>query len=139
MKSLHDPSHDKSEGTSFWQDLASDPTKTRDQSFFEITGEVGDVVFLHPLMLHSAAKNLLRRIRVITNPPVALKEPFCFQREDEREYSLVEVKTLRELGMRGGIGEWRVRGERKVWVPGRVGRMEEMRRREVERLAGREG
>jgi hypothetical protein len=40
-------------------------------------------------MLHSASKNLLRIPRVITNPPVSLKEPFCFDREDPKDYSLV--------------------------------------------------
>ena len=66
--------------------------------FVEMTGEVGDVVLLHPLMLHSASKNFLREARVIINPPVALHEPFNFNREDVDQYSLVELKTLRALG-----------------------------------------
>ena len=50
-------------------------------------------------MLHSASKNHLRALRIITNPAVALKEPFNFNRENPEEYSLVERKTLRELGV----------------------------------------
>ena len=46
--------------------------------FVEVTGEVGDVVLLHPLMHHSVSKNHLRIPRIITNPPVALKESFKF-------------------------------------------------------------
>lgn len=35
-----------------------------DESFHEMTGKKGDVVLMHPLMLHSASKNGLRSIRV---------------------------------------------------------------------------
>ena len=68
-------------------------------TFAEMTGEVGDVVLLHPLMLHSAAKNYLREARVITNPPVSLRTPFDFDRADPNDFSLVERKTLRALGV----------------------------------------
>ncbi|KAF8832623.1 hypothetical protein HHX47_DHR1001565 [Lentinula edodes] len=68
--------------------------------FVEMVGQVGDVVLLHPLMLHSASKNYLRQPRIITNPPVSLKEPFNFAREHEEEYSLVERKTLKALEYR---------------------------------------
>ena len=48
-------------------------------------------------MLHSASNNKLREVRIITNPPVSLKEPFELQRDDGA-YSIVEKKTLRETG-----------------------------------------
>ncbi|KAG9101537.1 hypothetical protein FRC06_002955 [Ceratobasidium sp. 370] len=67
--------------------------------FTEMTGERGDVILLHPLMLHSASKNHTRAPRLITNPPVSLKEPFNFNRENPAEFSLVELKTLKELGV----------------------------------------
>ena len=134
MKSVHDPTHATSESREWWTELATDPSRTRDESFFEMTGEVGDVILLHPLMLHSASKNLLRKIRVITNPPVCLKEPFNFNRERKEDYSLVELKTLRDLGMPDGLGDWKIQGERKPWVPSRLKRMEEMKRKELERL-----
>lgn len=139
MKSLHDPTHAQSEGSSFWTDLVRDPSRTRDESFFEMTGEVGDVILLHPFMLHSASKNLLRAVRVITNPPVSLKEPFCFNRERREDYSLVELKTLRDLEMPEGVGDWKITSERKGWTPNRVRRMEEMKRKELERLNGLKG
>jgi len=139
MKSLHDPTHAQSEaGGYFWSEIARDPSRTRDESFFEMTGDVGDVILLHPFMLHTASKNLLRHVRIITNPPVSLKEPFCFNRERMEDYSLVELKTLRDLGRLEGLGDWKITSQRKGWVPERVRRMEEMKRKELERLKGLE-
>ncbi|KAG8967917.1 hypothetical protein FRC05_001882 [Tulasnella sp. 425] len=66
--------------------------------FVELTGDVGDVILMHPLMLHSASKNALRTPRIITNPPAGLKEPFNFNRSNPEDFSLVELKTLRALG-----------------------------------------
>ncbi|KAG9048873.1 hypothetical protein FS837_011782 [Tulasnella sp. UAMH 9824] len=66
--------------------------------FVELTGDVGDVILMHPLMLHSASKNALRIPRIITNPPAGLKEPFNFNRSNPDDFSLVELKTLRALG-----------------------------------------
>ena len=88
------------------------------QKFVEVTGEVGDVVLLHPLMLHSASKNNLREPRVITNPPVGLREPFNFNRENPEEYSLVERKTLRALGVERL--DFKPATERRRIVPKRV-------------------
>ena len=93
MRSVNDPSHATYEGREFWQELAWSLSKTSDESFQE------DVFLLHPLMLHTASKNLLRKARIITNPPVSLKEPFCFDRADPKDYSLVEQKTLNDLGI----------------------------------------
>ncbi len=67
--------------------------------FAEMTGEIGDVVLMHPLMLHSASKNHLREARIIINPPVALRKPFEFNRKDVNDFSLVELKTLKALGV----------------------------------------
>ncbi|KAF6766228.1 hypothetical protein DFP72DRAFT_865959 [Ephemerocybe angulata] len=66
----------------FW---SHPPEIKKCQRFVELTGEVGD--------------NYLRIPRVITNPPVSLKEPFNFNREDPELYSLVERKTLLALGV----------------------------------------
>lgn len=134
MVSLSDPSHTSYEGGTFWASLARDRTKLpHESSFVEATGDVGDVFLLHPLMLHSASKNLLRIPRVITNPPVALREPFRLWREDGA-YSLVEQKTLRDLGKPGGLEGWEVKGERKGWVSKRMRGLAEARGRERERL-----
>jgi hypothetical protein len=97
-----------------WMEWVSNPELTRDESFHEATGKVGDVYLLHPLMLHSASRNLLRSVRIITNPPVAIKEPFNFNRPDPKDYSLLEQKTLRDLGRPEGIPEWKITAPRQL-------------------------
>ncbi|KAJ7106184.1 hypothetical protein C8R44DRAFT_886076 [Mycena epipterygia] len=108
---------------------------TSDASFHEMTGAVGDVYLLHPLMLHSASKNATRMLRVITNPPVSLKAPFRFSDTEKGEFSLVEQKTLRELGFPEGLDGWKIEGEREMIVPRRIQIQEETKKRERENLA----
>lgn len=105
---------------------------------------------MHPLMLHSASRNLLRTHRIITNPPVSLKEPFNYDRADPSEYSLVEQKTLRELAkvlkangkvqsedeVKNGLRGWKITGERRPLVPFRMRAQEQMKKAEEARLRG---
>jgi hypothetical protein len=78
----------------YWDHLA----KAKEcQNFVELTGNTGDIYIFHPLMLHSASKNHTREVRIITNPRVAVKEPFQFNRANPADYSLVELKTLKAL------------------------------------------
>ena len=113
----------------FWSHLEE---IKRCQKFVEVTGEVGDVALLHPLMLHSASKNNLRIPRVITNPPVGLREPFNFNREHPEEYSLVERKTLKALGV--DRLAFQPTTERKRLVPRRIAIQKAMLEAEVKRL-----
>jgi len=101
-------------------------------NFVEVTGNCGDVYILHPLMLHSASSNPLRKVRIITNPPVSLNEPFCFDREDGN-YSLVERTTLRALG-KDRLPGWKITGPRERIVPERVRIQERMKMEELKRL-----
>ncbi|KAJ7692985.1 hypothetical protein B0H14DRAFT_3100768 [Mycena olivaceomarginata] len=121
----------------FFRSIVQNPVLASDPSFHEMTGEVGDVYLLHPLMVHSATKNATRVPRVITNPPVALKEPFRLSRGAEagKKFSLVEQKTLRELGFPEGLDGWKIEGGRAAFVPRRIKIQEEMKERERERLA----
>jgi hypothetical protein len=98
-----------------------------------MTGQVGDVILLHPLMVHSATQNGKRLPRIITNPPVALRAPFNFDREDESEYSLVELKTIQEIGA-DQLKGWTITGKREKIVPERVKIQEDMRKEEQQRL-----
>jgi len=100
--------------------------------FVEITGDVGDVVLLHPLMLHSASKNFLRIPRVITNPPVTLCEPFNFNRPNPEDYSLVEKKTLSALGV--DKLDFKPTTERRRVTPARVLIQQKMLEEERKRL-----
>jgi len=110
------------------------------EQFVELTGKAGDVILLHPLMLHSASRNNLRLPRIITNPRVSIREPFNLNRPNVDDYSLVELKTLKELGVdpltNGGKGyDFVVKGERKPIVPERLKIQAEWKQQELERLA----
>ncbi|KAK3375254.1 hypothetical protein B0H63DRAFT_453048 [Podospora didyma] len=100
--------------------------------FVEATGQVGDIYLLHPLMLHSASTNAKRNVRIITNPPVALSKPFCFDREDG-DYSPVEQVTLRALG-KTRLPGWKITAPREGVVPERVRIQERMKKEELQRL-----
>lgn len=123
-----------------------------DESFHEMTGNKGDVILMHPLMLHSASKNGRRLARtlsppfiiqvmdsdpflgIITNPPVSLSAPFQFNRSNPADYSLVELKTMQDLGGPEKFKDWKVKGEREQFAPERVGRQQKLREEEQERL-----
>ncbi|KIW49655.1 hypothetical protein PV05_11315 [Exophiala xenobiotica] len=105
-----------------------------DESFHEMTGAVGDVILLHPLMVHSASKNGRRLPRIITNPPVSLVEPFNFNRNEKDEYSLVELKTIKEVGGPEKLRGWKIQGQRGEVVPERVKRQARMLEEEKKRL-----
>lgn len=113
----------------FWSHMEEIKRCTR---FVELTGETGDVVLMHPLMMHSASKNVRRLPRVITNPPVGVREPFNFNREDPREFSLVERKTLKALGV--DRLDFKPTGERRQVVPKRVQIQKAMLELEMKRL-----
>jgi hypothetical protein len=103
-----------------------------DEAFVEATGVVGDVYLLHPLMMHSRSNNMLRHVRVITNPPVSIREPFVFDREDGN-YSVVERKTLKALG-KDRLEGWKIEAERQELVPKRVRVQAELKKKEEERM-----
>lgn len=105
-----------------------------DSDYVEACGDTGDVYLLHPLMLHSATNNSLRNVRIITNPPVSLRAPFNFDREDGAAYSPVERATLRMLGREEGLKGWKITQPREAVVPARVKRQEQMKREELKRL-----
>ncbi len=103
----------------------------------ELTGDVGDVVLLHPYMLHATSQNVIRHGRLITNPPIALREPLQFDRDDAGSYSAVELAVLR------GLGVERLRfqptSERQTVVPERVRAQQRRDAAEAARLAAAKG
>jgi hypothetical protein len=100
--------------------------------FVEATGEPGDVYLLHPYILHAKAQNVLRRPRVITNPPLTLAEPMRFDRADPDDHSLVERAVLRALGVTRY--EFAPAGPREALVPPRIARQRQMLADEERRL-----
>jgi ectoine hydroxylase-related dioxygenase (phytanoyl-CoA dioxygenase family) len=99
-------------------------------TFVETTGRLGDVVLMHPYMLHASSQNHRATARLITNPPIALREPMRFDRD---EHSPVERAVLRALGVERL--DYRPAAPREDVVPERVLRQERMREAEEARLA----
>lgn len=71
---------------------------------------------------------------IITNPPVSLNEPFQFNRANPAEYSLVELKTMKDLGGPEKFKDWKITGEREIFVPHRMKRQSTQQQEENERL-----
>jgi hypothetical protein len=101
--------------------------------FAEATGEVGDVYLLHPYILHASSRNALRLPRYITNPPVSLKEPMNFNRENPAGFSLVEQAILRGLGVERL--DFQPTAPRERIVPGSAVKKQQMLEEEKARLA----
>lgn len=104
--------------------------------FRELTGDAGDVVLMHPYMLHATSQNVIKDGRLITNPPIALREPMRFDRADPADLSPVERSVLHGLGV--DRLDFRPTGARELVVPERVRRQEERAAQEAERLAAAE-
>jgi hypothetical protein len=103
------------------------------RDFVEMTGDAGDVVLLHPYMLHATSQNVLGVSRIITNPPLALREPMNFHRPDADDFSLVERAVLRGLGV--DRLDFAPAAPRENLVPERVRRQRARAAAEDERLA----
>lgn len=84
-------------------------------------------------MVHSATHNALRIPRIITNPNIQMKQPFNFDRGDASEYSLIEIKTLKELAT-DRLAGWKVKGKRQALQPARVQEEAEKEEEEKRRL-----
>lgn len=103
------------------------------KDFVELTGKAGDVILLHPFMPHSASKNHLRIPRFITNPPVTLKEPLNLSRSNPADYSLIELKILKSLGV-DSLPNWHIRSPRRRFTPRTRAGKDAMIMEEVERM-----
>eukprot|EP01043_Picozoa_sp_COSAG02_P045848 COSAG02_NODE_4233_length_5606_cov_115.218230_2_plen_196_part_00 len=78
-------------------DLPAAEIIERCSDFVELTGSVGDVVLMHPFMLHAFSVNPTDRPRIITNPAPTLREPMRFDRHPLPS-SPVEATILAALG-----------------------------------------
>lgn len=83
------------EGVDFVSDRGNQITGECER-FIAMTGEAGDVLLMHPLMMHSASRNISGRIRWMANPMVYLKQPLDPFRPVE-ELSLVELAIRRAI------------------------------------------
>jgi hypothetical protein len=66
------------------------------ERFHEVVGEAGDILLMHPFMMHSGSPNRSGRIRWMSNPMVYLNEPLDPFRPDP-ELSPVERAIQRAL------------------------------------------
>jgi hypothetical protein len=103
--------------------------------FVEMSGKAGDVVLLHPFTLHATSQNVIKAGRLITNPPLALREPMNFNRPDPADFSLIERAVLRGLGV--GRLDYAPSAPREDIVPERVLRQRARAAEENARLAAR--
>lgn len=67
--------------------------------FMLTEAKAGTVFLMHPYMLHSVSQNHAGLPRCIANHHARLKEPMIFDRENPDDFSLVELGTLRALGV----------------------------------------
>lgn len=67
------------------------------EEFLETSGSVGDVLLVHPFMVHCSSSNESGVIRWMINANIAVKEPLNFAREDPSHYSLVERAVVERL------------------------------------------
>lgn len=71
---------------------------------------------------------------IISNPPVSLAAPFQFNRPNPADYSLVELKTIQDVGGPDKLKDWKITGERERFAPGRLAMKEKLYEEEVGRL-----
>ncbi len=69
------------------------------RDFREVTADAGDVLLIHPFMLHNFSQNHSGKPRLITNLCVSLREPMRFHRDQLSELSPVERGVLAGLGV----------------------------------------
>lgn len=66
----------------------------------ETNGRAGDVMLLHPFMLHARSANTGKSVRFICNPCVVLREPMNLNRANPADYSPVERAIVEALHSR---------------------------------------
>ena len=87
------------EGVDFVDREAAPALTHHCRRFEEVTGEAGDVLVLHPFMIHAGAQNPTTRIRWMGNPNIRLASPLRIDRPDPADHSPVEEAVRRALGM----------------------------------------
>ena len=78
--------------------------------FREITAGTGDVLIVHPFMLHAPSQNPSGRIRFMNNKVISLSAPMRFNRANGA-YTALEASILRALGVESL--DFAITGERK--------------------------
>ena len=58
---------------------------------YEVTGKAGDVLVLHPFVLHSPSTNGRRSLRVIANPMLSVRDDLAFSPGTEARSPLERI------------------------------------------------
>lgn len=58
---------------------------------YEVTGKAGDVLLLHPFVLHSASSNWRRTVRVLANPMLSVRDELAFAPGSEARSPLERI------------------------------------------------
>ena len=85
--------------------------------FLELTASAGDIVIMHPFMLHSSSQNKNGQVRLMNNNNLGLKHNLNFNRPDQA-YSLVESAILNALHLQNL--DFSIVGEREEIIPPRL-------------------
>jgi hypothetical protein len=101
------------------------------REFVELIAKAGDVILMHPFMLHTSSANHSRQARLMINPCCTFLEPMRFKRRDGSAYSPVELAVLHSLGV--SELDFQITEERKKIIPGRIKMQQELLRKEQER------
>lgn len=87
------------------------------------------------MFLHTPIQpSLTTSAGIISNPPVSLAAPFQFNRPDPADYSLVELKTIQDVGGPEKFRDWEITGARERFAPARLALKERLYEQEVGRL-----
>ena len=70
---------------------------TKHLPYVEITGQCGDVMFMHPLTVHTRSLNISKQVRIGGHKFFHLYESVNFERKDPGEYSPIEISIIRAL------------------------------------------
>ncbi|MCP6760023.1 MAG: phytanoyl-CoA dioxygenase family protein [Fischerella sp. CENA71] len=70
----------------------------------EVIGEAGDVLWMHPYLVHARSPNIRDTVRIAANRCIALHEPMNLQQEYNSHYSLVERAIFMALTDEGFSG-----------------------------------
>ncbi len=79
----------------------------------EFTGKCGDVVLMHPYMLHAGSQNMLRVPRFLTNPPDSLDRADELQPRKSGGFLAGRVGDSARAGCRASRILWRLRRVKK--------------------------
>ena len=73
---------------------------TKHLPLIEITGNAGDILFIHPFTLHGSSTNLSKQVRIAANKCISLFQPLNLERVVEEDYSPVELAIVNSLKKR---------------------------------------